>query len=393
MSGKGDKGVSPRVLIGITAKIARRVQVELEHALSDPATTGAHALPTLGSGSGSSERVVLSSEEQSMIGASTEHFLLQQRINQIAVSENHLMDLARMLANSIASQRKQNRRCVIPCVPQPATASPRRPTDTTPVAAGAVSSSPRASTEQQNAAQSDNKAVPSSLPPLLTKSAGIVSPRKPRHESLSSAAPFATEESVVAFQQQRATRAENVRVSKAALSAELESQLQEKAALKDRLQREREREREARIDDLGNMKHIEASVKKTRKQLNSLLSDEYSHYANLRSLDEQKGKLEKMLENHLYRKQVQAELSSETALEERRRKQAETASYLAHQSEQESARRKAAAQADHAAVAAPFFIGESDEEVRRKAQLRKMSLAQGLEMQLQQRAQQLQVAS
>lgn len=363
------RGLGPRVVNGIIAKVLKRVNSDLQSASSS-------ALPQLSPRSVGSN-VHLTPSEIDTVTSSVEHFVRSQHQAAQPITEGQLLELAKVLCSSIEARRRDKVISSNPVLlpqspvqrepPQPAAAPPHGICE--PPQHSAAARSPRRPQDVSSTA----------LPPIA-----VVSPRKAPAHSEVSVAPYATSSSDAAHAAERAIHAAAVKAFKKQLSSELEQQLRQKQAEISSRRKDHDDEVAARLAQLEHAKKLAEELKAKKQHLHALQGEEYHHFVNVRDIDEQKDKLQKLLENHLERKQIAAQSAAEMEVAAKRRRQHEEAAALERQLNEATERKKNNDRELKIAVADPFHIGESEEAAHQRAILRRISLARGLEQQMMQ---------
>lgn len=328
-NGEGSpRGLTPRVI----QAIAQRVENIVSKKLKSEVDSGGRRC---------------SSEEKDFVATAVRYFLSHHR----NVTEPHLADLASILAMQLVERRRLENRNM-----------PAQP----PNAACQRESIPEPFSLQKPA----EFAQPTSprLPP-------IASPRRllpPPPPAPSSVAPFATS-NAVEVQSPRSNQ-----FTKGSLSAALDEQLRQKEEGRKRIQEAKKHELDYRLEQVAEHLDVDERQKHLKKQLNLLLSDEYSHYAKGRDIQEKISKLESNLLNHLERKKVTADAQQHAQAqchERQRRRNEEKAALQAQLREREELQKH---RSHLESIPSTFCIGQPPEEIRAAAERRKKSLAQGL---------------
>ncbi|CUE91228.1 Hypothetical protein, putative [Bodo saltans] len=335
------RGLTPRVVEAIAQKVEKLVSKRLK----------------------SSQLSTTSTEEKDFVAGAVEYFL----VNQKSVTEPQLAELASVLSSQIVDRRlvtQRNANAARDASALPPLQQPRPQVD--------VLSQPNINQHNER-----HRTVSSPrLPP-------ISSPRRqpqPPPPAPSSVAPFATNNAI----EVKSPRA-RLQIAKSTLSAALDSQIRSKEADRKASDALKQQEISERLAQVADGLDTEEQQKLLRKQLNALMSEEYSHYARGRTLQDKISKLESHLSNHLEKKKNIADDSEYVQAQkiERQRRRSEERSGLEAQLAEQ---RMLARQRENKDTDAgnQFCIGTSPEEVRTAAQLRKKSLAQGLSEQIRQ---------
>jgi hypothetical protein len=338
------RGLTPRVVEAIAQKVEKLVAKRLK----------------------SSQLASISTDEKDFLANAVEYFL----VNQKSVSEPQLVELASILSSQIVDRRltsQRNANAARDAAALPPLQQPRPQLD--------VASQPPNNYDTQHTALSPR------LPPIASPRRQLPAPPPPP----SAVAPFATSNAV----EVKSPRSQH-HIAKSTLAAALDGQIRSKEEDRKALELRKQREISERLAQVADGHESEDHQKALRKQLNALMTDEYSHYARSRTLQDKLSKLESHLSNHLEKKKLVAEDHEYVQAQkmERFRRQSEERSGLEAQlAEQKmlSKQRDGQNSGDHGTH---FYIGTAPEEVRAAAERRKKSLAQGLSEQIRQQQQQ-----